>query len=144
MSRLLLCLLLAGADGLLWGSNSGGLRQPQQAAASANSLQKHTNRRLFLQSLAASSSLLVAPKLTRADAAPMWISGKSDPLRPTNIKEKTDGTKKDNKYLSCLNDCVPRKQGAPGPGQKERVDCLDDCQLECCKTYEQCTYTIRK
>jgi hypothetical protein len=46
--------------------------------------------------------------------------------------------------VSCLNDCVPRKQGPPGPNQKERVDCLDECQVECCETYEQCTYTIRK
>ena len=72
-----------------------------------------------------------------------WISGKSDPIRPTS-KDKPDGTKKDGKYLSCLNDCVPRKQGPPGPSQLERADCLDACQQECCTTYEQCTYTIRK
>ena len=87
----------------------------------------------------------VAETGSRGDAnAPKWLSGKPDPLRPTNKEKSTDGTKKDGRYLSCLNDCVPRKQGPPGPGQKERVDCLDECQVECCQTYEQCTYVIRK
>ena len=75
--------------------------------------------------------------------ARVWISGKSDPIRPTS-KEDTKGTKKDGRYISCLNDCVPRKQGPPGLNQLERADCLDSCQQECCMTYEQCTYTIRK
>jgi hypothetical protein len=78
-----------------------------------------------------------------ASAETRWISGRPDPLRPTNIKEKPDGTKKDNRYLSCLNDCVPRCQGPPGSPAKERSDCLLECQQECCSTYEQCTYTIR-
>ena len=78
-----------------------------------------------------------------SDGAPkLWLSGKSDPLRPTS-KDKLDGTKKDPKYLSCLNDCVPRCQGPPGSPAKERSDCLLECQQECCSTYEQCTYTIR-
>lgn len=74
----------------------------------------------------------------------MWISGKSDPIRKTS-KDKVDGTKKDPKYLSCLNDCVPRCQGPPTSGvQKDRLDCLEQCQSECCFTYQQCTATIRQ
>ena len=95
--------------------------------------------------LFAAAVALVPPTLaSAADAPKVWISGRSDPLRPTNSKEKADGTKKDYKYVQCLNDCVPRKQGPPGPSQKDRIDCLDACQQECCFTYEQCTYTIRK
>ncbi|EOD07896.1 hypothetical protein EMIHUDRAFT_217875 [Emiliania huxleyi CCMP1516] len=71
-----------------------------------------------------------------SDGAPMlWLSGKSDPLRPTS-KDKLDGTKKDPKYLSCLNDCVPRCQK---DASKDRSDCFDECQDECCFTYQQCT-----
>ena len=92
---------------------------------------------------ALSAALAFAAPATAGDGK-QWLSGKPDPLRPTNSKEKPDGTKKDNKYISCLNDCVPRKQGPPGPSQLERADCLDACQVECCDTYEQCTYTIRK
>ena len=102
-----------------------------------------TRRDLFAAA-ALSTFALVVPAANAADGASnVWVSGKSDPLRPTS-KDKPDGTKKDNKYISCLNDCVPRKQGPPGPNQKDRVDCLDACQQECCFTYEQCTYTIRK
>ena len=71
-----------------------------------------------------------------ASAETRWISGRPDPLRPTNIKEKPDGTKKDNRYLSCLNDCVPRCQK---DASKDRSDCFDECQDECCFTYQQCT-----
>ena len=78
--------------------------------------------------------------LAGSDGAPkLWLSGKSDPLRPTS-KDKLDGTKKDPKYLSCLNDCVPRCQK---DASKDRSDCFDECQDECCFTYQQCTYTIR-
>ena len=74
-----------------------------------------------------------------SDGVPkLWLSGKSDPLRPTS-KDKLDGTKKDPKYLSCLNDCVPRCQK---DASKDRSDCFDECQDECCFTYQQCTYTI--
>ena len=58
-------------------------------------------------------------------------------------KDSVEGTKKDPKYLSCLNDCVPRCLGPPGSQTKERIDCIAECQDECCFTYQQCTYTIR-
>ena len=102
-----------------------------------------SRRTLLLQAFTASSFLAPATARAASGDPVIWKSGKPDPLRPTS-KDKPDGTKKDGKYLSCLNDCVPRKQGPPGPSQLERADCLDACQVECCDTYEQCTYTIRK
>lgn len=106
-----------------------------------------TSRRALLRRalLAGGATIaLTPPPATAADEQKLiWLSGKSDPIRKTS-KEKPDGTKKDGKYLGCLNDCVPRRQGPPGPGQRERADCLEDCQRECCFTYEQCTYTIKK
>ena len=106
------------------------------------SVQGTTTRRQAVQA-ALVWSAAIGPSAAMAADPKTWISGKSDPIRPTS-KDKPDGTKKDGKYLSCLNDCVPRKQGPPGPNQLERADCLDACQQECCTTYEQCTYTIRK
>jgi len=104
------------------------------------------SRRTALPALAAAFAAAAAgpPRAARAadaplaaDAAPkVWLSGKSDPLRPTT-KGKPEGTKKDPRYLSCLNDCVPRCQGSSGG--KERSDCFDECQDECCFTYQQCT-----
>jgi hypothetical protein len=137
--------LCCTADGLLTHSRPLGTTSPQLSAMTASNgpLAFTPSRRALLQAFA--TSPLLMPLVAHADdkPAPKWISGKSDPLRPTS-KDKPDGTKKDNRYVSCLNDCVPRKQGPPGPNQKERVDCLDECQVECCETYEQCTYTIRK
>jgi len=85
------------------------------------------------------------PGRALADGAPanVWLSGRSDPLRPTS-KDKPDGTKKDPKYLSCLNDCIPRVQGPPGSPAKERLDAMEECQIECCMSYQQCTYKVRR
>ena len=113
---------------------STSLRTPPFVMAGARA-----NRR---GAIAAAAAACGVPFAASAEGN-VWISGKSDPIRKTS-KDKPDGTRKDGKYLSCLNDCIPRKQGPPGPQQKERADCLDQCQLECCVTYEQCTYTIRK
>jgi hypothetical protein len=106
----------------------------------------HLGRRAALPVLAGAlaASACAPPRWAHAAAAPksadetpkVWLSGKSDPLRPTS-KDKPDGTRKDPKYLSCLNDCVPRCQGSSG--SKDRSDCFDECQDECCFTYQQCT-----
>ena len=95
-------------------------------------------RREALAHATAAAATLAALHTTPAAAASnsLWLSGKSDPLRPTS-KDKPDGTKRDPKYLSCLNDCVPRCQQQQG---LERSDCFDFCQEECCATYQQCTY----
>lgn len=80
-----------------------------------------------------------APADGTAGVSPVvWVTGRSDPLRKTS-KAKPDGTRKDPKYLSCLNDCVPRCQSGSGDVQKDRSDCFDECQDECCFTYQQCT-----
>lgn len=87
-------------------------------------------RRDVLAAAAAAASPWLMPHSALAASPPaapavtpegtLWLTGKSDPLRPTS-KDKPDGTKRDNKYLSCLNDCVPRCQGPPGPNQKVRM-----------------------
>ena len=122
--------------------------KPQQLRSTAPTMIALPRRQvgLALLSAASASPISSACAADGGDKKPVvWISGKSDPLRPTS-KEKPDGTKKDNKYLGCLNDCAPRKQGGANSGtaQMDRLDALEACQQECCFTYEQCTYTIRK
>ena len=114
-------------------------RAPQPSASQPGLPTVRLTRRQvvpLVASLAASS--FARPVHADGDdaSARRWISGRSDPIRPTN-KEKADGTKKDPKYLSCLNDCVPRCLGtATGTSEipKERSDCLLECQDECCST----------
>ena len=104
-----------------------------------------SGRRRFVTRFAVltTSSRFVAPAGAAGDAGEQrWVSGRSDPIRKTS-KDSDAGTKKDPKYLSCLNDCVPRCLGPPGSQSKERTECIAECQDECCFTYQQCTYTIR-
>ena len=94
------------------------------SAASGLQTPAFDTRRNVLAAAAAAASPCLMPQRTAAappSAAPaltppgtLWITGKSDPLRLTS-KEKPDGTKRDGKYLGCLNDCIPRCQGPPGP-----------------------------
>ena len=94
---------------------------------------------------AAATAVLSPGRAHAAESVPpglKWMSGRSDPIRKTS-KEKVDGTKKDPKYLNCLNDCIPKCLGAPGSVPKERIECLEQCQDDCCFTYQQCTYQVR-
>ena len=132
-----LCALCACATAYvpLWTPQQHVARRASPVAMAAEPLP----RRRLLFAAATTLAFGAQPQgALAADGVKAWVSGKPDPLRPTNGKEKPDGTKKDYKYVQCLNDCVPRKQGPPGPNQKDRVDCLDACQQECCFTYEQC------
>ena len=145
---LLLCLLLSLARCL---HSPVSLRASSAAPRCAAPVASSSRRQLATLGLLASGALLVprvlaAPKVVQCDGgnACVWLSGRSDPIRQTS-KDKPDGTKKDPKYLRCLNDCVPRCQGPPSQGeQKDRLDCFEECQDECCFTYQQCTYKIRQ
>lgn len=75
-------------------------------------------------------------------AAKLWISGKSD--RTGKDPSDKSGTKKDISYLRCLSNCKAECESPQGGVQRDRGECLQDCQDECCKSYEQCTYTIRE
>lgn len=135
-------LLFAASLGLLSSPPSPlhvapAARSAAEPPLPASVVGRRTAARFLL--LTASSGLALP---ARADEN-RWISGRSDPIRKTS-KEKPDGTKKDPSFLRCLNDCVPRCLGPPAAGvQKERSDCLLECQDECCATYEQCTTTIK-
>ena len=97
------------------------------------------SRRQLVPAVAAwAAASRFAPSARAADdgKAKIWTSGRSDPIRPTS-KDKADGTKKDPKYLGCLNDCVPlctSSYAAETGKPKERSDCFEECQDQCCST----------
>ena len=97
------------------------------------------SRRQLVPAVAAwAAASRFAPSARAADdgKAKIWTSGRSDPIRPTS-KDKADGTKKDPKYLGCLNDCVPlctSSYAAETGRPKERSDCFEECQDQCCST----------
>ena len=137
------CLLaLIFAPSLL----SPTLVQPHAAAHAAPTLSQPApssssrwSRRQLVPAVAAwAAASRFAPSARAADdgKAKIWTSGRSDPIRPTS-KDKADGTKKDPKYLGCLNDCVPlctSSYAAETGRPKERSDCFEECQDQCCST----------
>ena len=137
------CLLaLSFAPSLL----SPTLVQPHAAAHAAPTMSQPApssssrwSRRQLVPAVAAwAAASRFAPSARAADdgKAKIWTSGRSDPIRPTN-KDKADGTKKDPKYLGCLNDCVPlctSSYAAETGKPKERSDCFEECQDQCCST----------
>lgn len=48
------------------------------------------------------------------------------------------GTKKDSTFLRCMSNCKTECQ-APSAGLA-KVDCFQDCQDQCCSSYEQCSF----
>ncbi|CAM9926509.1 unnamed protein product [Scytosiphon promiscuus] len=73
------------------------------------------------------------------DAKKEWISGKG--AQPKGSDDKT-GTRKESKYLRCLSNCLADCQKPTYGPEKDREECLQTCQDECCTSYEQCTYTV--
>lgn len=59
-----------------------------------------------------------------------------------NANGSKDGTKKDSNFLRCLSNCKSRCQ-APSDGLA-KVDCVQDCQDQCCNSYEQCSFKIKQ
>ena len=122
------------------------LVQPHAAAHAAPTMSQPApssssrwSRRQLVPAVAAwAAASRFAPSARAADdgKAKIWTSGRSDPIRPTS-KDKADGTKKDPKYLGCLNDCVPlctSSYAAETGRPKERSDCFEECQDQCCST----------
>ena len=81
------------------------------------------------------------------DSTPSSSSGKTiiyksgrNPVLP-NPKEPKEGSKKDTNFLRALSNCKSNCQ-APSEGLANR-DCIQDCQDQCCTTYEQCSFKIK-
>lgn len=109
------------------------LRQPTRLAA-------ETGRRGCIARVLAPAALSLLP--VRTPAATEWISGRMPGGKPKD--GDVTGTKRDPKYLRCLNNCLPSCMGGPSGVQKDKNTCLQECQDECCQTYAQCSYAAVK
>lgn len=97
---------------------------------------------------AISASLLVA-SLFSADGsvqaaekggAPLIYKSGKNPV-PPNPPDSKEGTKKDSSFLRAMSNCKSYCQ-KPGEGMA-KLDCLQDCQDQCCNSYEQCSFKIK-
>ena len=75
----------------------------------------------------------------QASAPLVYKSGKNPtPVDPSDPKK---GSKKDSTFLRCLSSC---KQDCQKPGEgNAKLDCVQDCQDQCCSTYEQCSFRVK-
>jgi hypothetical protein len=63
---------------------------------------------------------------------------------PIGLKPAGDskvGTKKDSSFLKCVSNCKSDCQ-LPNAGLAKN-DCVQDCQDQCCTSYEQCSFKIK-
>lgn len=107
------------------------------------------------KSLSASSKFLVAfvaIAMTYSFYVPMGVLAAQDVQNPriyksgknpdgVSSKESTVGTKKDTSFLRCMSNCKTQCQ-LPGEGLV-KSDCVQDCQDQCCNSYEQCSFKIK-
>lgn len=70
----------------------------------------------------------------------IYKSGKNPDPSASNSDSKT-GTRKDTNFLRCMSNCKADCQ-KPGEGLA-KIDCVQDCQDQCCTTYEQCSFKIK-
>ena len=100
----------------------------------------------FLAKLLLSSSLFCGLPLASTNvlaaevsANVIYKSGKN-PI-PVNANDPIVGSKKDINFLRCMSNCKSKCQ-LPGEGLA-KADCVQDCQDQCCDSYEQCSFKIK-
>ena len=71
----------------------------------------------------------------------IYKSGKTPEQLKNKNKDDKSGTKKDMKFLRCLSNCKTECQ-KPSDGLAN-LDCNQDCQDQCCESYEQCSFKVR-
>lgn len=68
----------------------------------------------------------------------VYKSGKNPRPNPSDPKA---GSKKDSSFLKCLSSC---KQDCQRPAAGlAKGDCVQDCQDQCCASYEQCSFKVK-
>jgi hypothetical protein len=72
-----------------------------------------------------------------ADAQVRVFKSGKNPDQPTDSKV---GTRKETKFLRSMSDCKSKCQL---PGGLAKTDCVQDCQDQCCESYEQCSFKIK-
>ena len=71
----------------------------------------------------------------------VYKSGKTPEKLKNSNKNDKSGTKKDITFLRCMSNCKTDCQ-KPNSGLAN-LDCNQDCQDQCCESYEQCSFKIK-
>ncbi len=73
----------------------------------------------------------------------IYKSGKTPYIEGSSLgrKDSNSESKKDISFLRCISNCKAKCQ-LPGEGLAKN-DCVQDCQDQCCNSYEQCSFRIK-
>jgi hypothetical protein len=82
---------------------------------------------------------VVKPSIAVEDI--IYKSGKTPEKFKNKNKDDKTGTKKETKFLRCMSNCKSECQ-KPRDGLAS-LDCNQDCQDQCCESYEQCSFKVR-
>lgn len=98
-----------------------------------------------IAALFVASSVGVNPSqcISAENGAPtiVYKTGKS-PIGATKPSSDSKvGTKKEGSFLKCVSNCKSDCQ-LPSSGLAKN-DCVQDCQDQCCNSYEQCSFKIK-
>jgi len=74
----------------------------------------------------------------KSGKTPQAVGGSSKSGSPGDSKV---GSRKDIDFLRCMSNCKSSCQ-RPGEGLA-KGDCVQDCQDQCCNSYEQCSFKIK-
>lgn len=90
------------------------------------------------------ATLLVNPLACTAAEVQSKIIYRSGKTPVGTVKSSSDpkaGTKKETSFLKSMSNCKTDCQ-QPGEGLAKN-DCVQDCQDQCCNSYEQCSFKIK-
>jgi len=82
------------------------------------------------------------PIYYKSGKAPVSMDLKEKNSNTKGASDSKAGTKKDSNFLRCMSNCKSDCQ-APSSGLA-KVDCFQDCQDQCCNSYEQCSFKSKQ
>lgn len=101
----------------------------------------------FTSSVLIPSTTFIQPvhAVSQQQQAYIYKSGKAPYLAtgsPSDTKDdKGPGGRKETGFLRAMSNCKTKCQ-QPGEGLAKN-DCIQDCQDQCCNSYEQCSFRIK-
>jgi len=89
---------------------------------------------------AASAAPITTQKLIYKSGKTPFVEG-SDKSQQQGNDMSGPGGRKEISFLRCISNCKTKCQ-QPGEGLAKN-DCVQDCQDQCCTSYEQCSFRIK-
>lgn len=80
-------------------------------------------------------------RIYKSGKTPQAVDGPSSSSSSKSSGDSKAGSRKDTDFLRRMSNCKTICQ-RPGEGLA-KIDCVQDCQDQCCESYEQCSFKIK-